>query len=50
MTVAEGAPVPVGYVNVGDCYAESGDAAGLLEKYGLSPAAIVEAVKRVKKT
>ncbi len=50
MTVAKGAPVPVDYVNTGDCYAESGDAAGLLEKYGLTPAAIVEAVKRVKKS
>ncbi|MBT4864815.1 MAG: transketolase family protein [Planctomycetaceae bacterium] len=41
-------PVPMEFVNVGDVYAESGDAAGLLEKYGLTSQAIVEAVQRVK--
>jgi transketolase len=35
------------YVNLGDCYAESGDPTGLLEKYGLTPAAIVDAVRSV---
>lgn len=40
------APVPMAYVNLGDCYAESGDAAGLLEKYGLTATAIVEAVRK----
>lgn len=40
-------PVPLAYVNVGDCFAESGDPQGLLDKYGLTPAAIVDAVKSV---
>jgi transketolase len=35
------------YVNLGDRYAESGDPEGLLEKYGLTPAAIVRAVRAV---
>ncbi len=47
MTVAEKSPVPMAFVNTGDCYAESGDPAGLLEKYGLTSSAIVEAVGRV---
>ncbi len=38
-------PVPTAFVNTGDCYAESGDPQGLLEKYGLTPDAIVEAVR-----
>jgi len=46
--VSRTVPVPMSYVNLGDCFAESGDAAGLLEKYGLTPAAIVDAVKKVK--
>jgi transketolase C-terminal domain/subunit len=37
------------YVNIGDRYAESGDAQGLLEKYGLTPGAIVDAVRTVVK-
>lgn len=41
-------PVPMEYVNVGDTYAESGDPQGLLDKYGLTPDAIVAAVGRVK--
>ena len=41
-------PVAMRYVNLGDQYAESGDAEGLLEKYGLSPHAIVEAVRDVR--
>lgn len=40
-------PVPMAYVNLGDCFAESGDPQGLLEKYGLTPAAIVNAVRSV---
>ncbi len=40
-------PVPMAYVNVGDCFAESGDPQGLLDKYGLTPQAIVDAVKLV---
>lgn len=42
-------PVPMAYVNLGDRYAESGDPQGLLDKYGLTSAAIVEAVRKVKK-
>lgn len=42
-------PVPMAFVNVGDCFAESGDPQGLLDKYGLTPQAIVEAVNKVVK-
>ncbi len=42
------APVPMAYVNLGDCFAESGDPDGLLVKYGLTPQAIVEAVRKVR--
>lgn len=38
-------PVPMAFVNTGDCYAESGDSQGLLEKYGLTPDAVVQAVR-----
>ncbi|WP_417386300.1 transketolase family protein [Gimesia sp.] len=48
MAVSQTNPVPMAYVNVGDCFAESGDPQGLLDKYGLTAAAIVEAVKKVK--
>ena len=48
MVVAKSIPVPMAFVNVGDTYAESGDADGLLEKYGLTPAAIVQAVRSVR--
>ncbi|MCA9023645.1 MAG: transketolase family protein [Planctomycetaceae bacterium] len=44
--VAETAPVPMGFVNVGDQYAESGDPQGLLDKYGLTAAAVVDAVRQ----
>ena len=47
MIVGQTLPVPMAYVNLGDRYAESGDADGLLEKYGLTASAIVEAVRRV---
>lgn len=47
MTAARLAPVPMAFVNVGDTFAESGDPYGLLEKYGLTPAAIVKAVRSV---
>lgn len=46
-TLCRQAPAPVEYVNVGDCYAESGDPDGLLEKYGLTPDKIVEAARTV---
>jgi transketolase len=45
--VSQTTPVPMAYVNVGDRYAESGDAEGLLKKYGLTPTAIVEATRRL---
>ncbi len=45
MAAARLHPVPMAYVNLGDRYAESGDPMGLLQKYGLTPQAIVEAAK-----
>lgn len=47
MVAARTNPVPMAFVNIGDCFAESGDPYGLLEKYGLTPAAIVKAIKSV---
>jgi len=41
-------PVPMAYVNTGDCYAESGDPEGLLEKYGLTSTRIIEAARGLK--
>jgi transketolase len=41
-------PAPVEFVNLGDTYAESGDPAGLLKKYGLTSDAVVAAVHRVR--
>lgn len=41
-------PVPMEFVNVGDTYAESGDPAGLLKKYGLTTEAVVSAVNKVR--
>ncbi len=46
--VARTHPVPMEFVNVGDTYAESGDPAGLLQKYGLTTEAVVNAVQKVK--
>lgn len=46
--VARTKPVPIEFVNLGDCYAESGDPKGLLQKYGLTAEAIVAAVKKVQ--
>ncbi|GAB4150067.1 MAG: transketolase family protein [Planctomycetaceae bacterium] len=48
MVISQTTPVPMEYVNVGDTYAESGDPQGLLEKYGLTADAIVQAVQRVQ--
>jgi len=45
MTASRLAPAHIAYVNLGDQYAESGDPMGLLQKYNLTPQAIVEAVK-----
>lgn len=47
MVTARTNPVPIAFVNIGDCFAESGDPYGLLEKYGLTPAAIVKAARSV---
>lgn len=47
MAASRTVPVPMAYVNLGDRYAESGDPEGLLEKYDLTPAAIVQAVRSV---
>lgn len=48
MVVSQSTPVPMAFVNVGDTFAESGDPQGLLDKYGLTAAAIIDAVKKVK--
>lgn len=48
MVTARLCPAKLAYVNVGDTYAESGDPYGLLEKYGLTPAAIVKAAQSLK--
>jgi transketolase len=47
--VTQTQPVPMAYVNIGDSYAESGDAAGLLKKYGLTAEAIIKAVSSVNR-
>jgi transketolase len=47
MVVSRAAPVPMADVNIGDCFAESGDPQGLIEKYGLTSDAIVTAVRSV---
>ena len=44
--VVERQPVPMAFVGIHDCYAESGDSQELLEKYGLMPANIVQAAHR----
>lgn len=46
--VARTVPVPMEFVNVGDTYAESGDPDGLLQKYGLTTEAVVQAAERVR--
>ena len=48
-TVVRTNPVPIEFVNLGDCYAESGDPQGLLQKYGSTAAAIVATVEKVKR-
>lgn len=42
-------PVPLAFVNLGDRYAESGDPEGLLERYGLGPQAVADAIREVLK-
>ena len=44
--VCEGCPVPVVKVGVNDCFGRSGKVPALLEMYGLTPANIVENVKK----
>jgi transketolase len=44
-TLAEIAPVPIRYVNIGDQFGESGAPDALLEKYGLTAGKIVEAAR-----
>ena len=41
-------PTPMRFVNIGDTYGESGDPAGLLEKYGLTAEKIADAVRSLK--
>jgi transketolase len=43
--VGETHPVPMGFVNVGDLYAESGDPQGLLDKYGLTSENVAQRVR-----
>ncbi len=45
MTVTEHHPVPIRFVNVGDTFGESGTPEGLIEKYGLTAAKVVEAAE-----
>jgi transketolase len=45
MSVAEQAPVPIRFVNLGDQFGESGDPEALLEKYGLTAAHVVAKAK-----
>jgi transketolase len=49
LTAARLSPVKMAFVNLGDRFAESGDPYGLLEKYGLTPKAIVQAVQSLKR-
>jgi transketolase len=46
-TVALRHPAPMEFVGLNDQYAESGDPAALLRKYGLTPDAVVAATRRV---
>lgn len=47
MVVAQSAPVPMRFVNLGDQYAESGKPFELLEKYGLTASAVVAAAREL---
>ena len=47
LAAAEVHPVPVEFVGIRNTYAESGDPEELLDKYGLMPRHVVDAVKRV---
>lgn len=50
MTVAEIAPVPIRYVNLGDRFGESGSPEGLIEKYGLTADNVAKAAREVLKS
>lgn len=45
MAVAQGHPVPVGFVNLGDRFAESGAPEALMEKYGLTAENVLAAAR-----
>jgi transketolase len=47
LSLAQRTPAPIGVVNLGDQYAESGKPDDLMQKYGLTSAAIVDAAERV---
>lgn len=49
MVVSERKPVRMAFVDLGDTYATSGKADELLTQYGLTPGAILDAVRRVLK-
>jgi len=49
MVVGEHHPTRMSFVNIGDTYATSGKPDQLLEKYGLTPDAIIDAARRVLK-
>ena len=49
MVVAERKPTRLAFVNIGDTYATSGKPDELLVQYGLTPAAIADAARRVLK-
>jgi transketolase len=48
LSLAQRAPVPMETVDLGDQYAESGKPDDLMQKYGMTSAAIVGAVERVR--
>jgi transketolase len=49
MVVAERKPTRMAFVNIGDTYATSGTPEELLSQYGLTPAAILDAARRILK-
>jgi transketolase len=49
LALAETAPAPMEFVDLGDRYAESGKPEHLLEKYGMTAQNILAAVDRVLK-
>jgi transketolase len=45
--VCTSTPVPIEFVGINDTYAESGDPAALMEKYGLTWKEVAAAARRV---